>query len=736
MVFELARFIKPDIPFVHGYADTNPAPQFRRRFTLPAFTKATLSVCGLGYGYYWLNGQPVSQDKLTAPVGDYQKTLWYNVYDVTGLLRQGENIVAVWCGNGFFNETFKTSWNHNLAAWRDNPKIILQLDIDGVVNMVSDDSWKCQPASAITYNQLRSGEHFDARFFDPAWCSLNYDDTGWPQAVLDNRPPGGTFRLCLCEPMRECAEFPAQKVIQTGDNRYLFDIGQNISGYIRLKVRQNAGDVITIRYAEQVNDDNSLKLNNMFSHYPQSPFMTDRFICNGNEFTWSPMFVYHGFRYIELEGTAQPPPLEMVTGIFMHQDIKPISTFACSDPVLNQLFRIGQMATLSNLAYMPTDCPTREKLGWANDAQASTEQMLTNFTIVRLFEKWMVDIYDAMRDNGALPGIIPTGGWGYEWGNGPVSDGVLFEIPHKVYLFTGDAHLLKESLPYFMRYLDYLKGQADLQDSLVGFGLDDWAPPTADFKSRTPAKFINTVLHIKFLRIAKLAADLSGNPEQAAAFQAEVDRLIALFSWHYIKANGTCAVDEQCSVAMTIFHGLYTDLEPLKCQLMRLVEDADFHHTCGMVGLRRLYYALNTCGLPEYAYRIITAEGYPGYRLWLEDGATTLWETWQPGASKNHHMYSDFMSWLMKTIVGINPTFDSPGFATTIISPAFIPQLEWAEGSEDTVAGRIAVSWRRVMSVVNLQVLVPDGIAAEVRLPAGRVEMLTDGGTHMFQVTL
>ena len=743
MPFTHANFIKPNIPFVPEYRETNPAPQFRRKVALGSFSKATLSVCGLGYGYYWLNGRPVSQDKLTAPVSDYSKTLWYNVYDVTDLLVEGENIAAVWCGNGFYNETFATSWNHNQAAWRDNPKFMLQLDVDGRTVLISGGGWKCLPETAIIYNQLRSGEYFDARRYEPAWNTLGYDDSNWDQAQIDINPLTAVFRECLCEPLRECAEYPAVKVIQTGDTRYVFDIGQNIMGYVRLKIKQAAGDVITIRYSEQLNEDGSLKLNDMPKHYKQSPFMTDRFIANGEEFTWSPMFVYHGFRYVELEGVAQTPPLEMVTGIFLHQDVKPISTFECSDDVLNTLFRIGQMATLSNLAYMPTDCPTREKLGWANDAQASTEQMLTNFTMVKLFEKWMQDIFDAMRSDGALPGIIPTGGWGYQWGNGPVSDGVMFEIPYKLYLFTGKPEQLVKALPYFKRYFTFLLSQADPSDGLVGFGLDDWAPPAGGYgsNSRTPAKFINAVLYIKFLRIARLAADLSGSADDKATFETEIARMTSLFTERYINHDGTCNLHEQCAVAMTIFHGLYADLKPLKRQLVHLIEEQDYHHTCGMVGLRHLYIALNICGLQEYAYKIITAKGYPGYRIWLDEGATTLWETWQTGtskgnpytdSSKNHHMYSDFMSWLMKTIVGINPTFEKPGFARVVIEPAFIGALDWAHGSEDTAAGMIETVWTRTVNGVELKVTLPVGITAEVRLPGGRVETLTSGGTFTF----
>jgi alpha-L-rhamnosidase len=606
--------------------------------------------------------------------------------------------------------------------------------VDGQTVLVSGEGWKCLPATAVIYNQLRSGEYFDSRLYDPAWSTLGYNDSTWGQAVVDSTPPTGVLRECLCEPMRECAEYPAVKVIQTGEKRFVFDIGQNIAGYIRLKIKQAAGDVITIRYAEQLNADGSLNLNNMAVHYKESPFMTDRLVCNGAEVTWSPMFVYHGFRYLELEGITQPPTLDMVSGIVMHQDVRLISTFESSDEVLNKLFRIGQMATLSNLAYMPTDCPTREKLGWANDAQSSTEQMLTNFSMVKLFEKWMQDILDAMRADGAMPGIIPTGGWGYQWGNGPVSDGIMFEIPYKLYLFTGKTEWLVKALPNYKRYFAYLLSQADPADGMVGFGLDDWAPPTADFKSRTPAKFINAVFYIKFLRIARLAAGFAGSGEDAAAFEAEIARMTALIRQHYIAADGTCTIQEQCAVAMLIFHGLYVDLDPLKRQLLQLIAQADYHHTCGMVGLRHLYIALNICGLQEVAYRIITARGYPGYRVWLEQDATTLWETWQPGSSKNHHMYSDFMSWLMKTIVGINPTFDQPGFATVVISPAFIGALEWARGSEETVAGRIETDWRRIAGGVLLSLVIPDGITAEVHLPGGRVETRRGRGTYVFEV--
>ena len=188
-MFEHARFIKADIPFVPEYRDRNPAPLFRRKFVLGSFQSAKLYVCALGFGYYWINGEKVTEDIHTAPTSDYNKTLWYNVYDVTHLLKTGENVIAIVCGNGWYNETFKTPWNHNKAPWRDNPKFILTLIVDDEVALVSDSSWKCTDRSPILFNQLRSGEYFDARLYDKDWNTLSYDDSDRSYAIIDSEPP-------------------------------------------------------------------------------------------------------------------------------------------------------------------------------------------------------------------------------------------------------------------------------------------------------------------------------------------------------------------------------------------------------------------------------------------------------------------------------------------------------------------------------------------------------------------
>ncbi|MCR4906950.1 MAG: hypothetical protein K6A33_12840, partial [Clostridiales bacterium] len=294
-------------------------------------------------------------------------------------------------------------------------------------------------------------------------------------------------------------------------------------------------------------------------------------------------------------------------------------------------------------------------------------------------------------------------------GNGPVSEGVLFETAYRLYLHTGETKYLTDSLPYFRRNLAFYETRRNA-DGDIAYGLDDWASP--DGTPRVNAAFVNSALLVKFLRITVLAARLAG--EDPAEWEEKLAEQIARHRKKYLNPDGTCAVDKQTAVAMTIALDLYDDLKPLKAQLARLVEERDFHHDCGMVGLPCLYTALNRCELEEYAYRILTAEGFPSYREWLDGGATTLWEMWGSGGSHNHHMYSSFMSWMMKTIVGIEA--QEPAYALTAIRPFFFDALDWALGSITTPAGgTISVEWRRTEDGIRVSVSVPEGVKAIFR---------------------
>jgi len=706
MPFDYAVFMKSDRPLVREYRKENDAIQFRKKVYLTKTENAKLYVCGLGFAYYYINGKKVSEDLFTAPVSNYNKTLWYNVYDVSHLLQEGENTFAVICGNGWYNESMSSDWFYHKATWRDVPKVLLRLAVCGETVLVSDDTWKCKKDEAIYFNQLRNGEYFDARKYDARWNAPDYDDSGWESSVRDVMPPAGTLRECVCEPIREHEIYPAVSVRKSGENKYLFDIGQNISGYIRLETTGKNGGVLTIRYAEAIGEDLSLKLGDIPRPYQEGEMMTDRVICSGEPIVWSPIFTYHGFRYIEIEGLMDVESTK-VSGVFVHQDIKRKTFFSCSDPWLNRLFDAGVKSVYSNMFYQLTDCPTREKLGWTNDAQASTGQILLNFHAEMFFKKWYQDILDAQMPDGALPGIVPTSGWGYAWGNGPVSDGVLFEIPYRMYLHTGCGKMLKEALPYMKKYLAYLERRAD-ENGFVSFGLDDWSAPFDQHK--TPIELINASLMVFFYRVAELAARLAGEKN---GFEKKAEKLCQTVMKTYIDKDGTCRVNTQTALALLIYFDLYENLEPLKEQLHDLIKQNHYHHDCGMVGIRRLYTALDICGLQEVAYKILSAEGVPGYRVWFENGATTLWERWQDGAtpdSRNHHMYSGFMAWLVQTVCGLSIDKSKSGEKVYLLAPYILQDLTWAECIHETSEGELFVRWEKEDGKTKLSVRKPKNI--------------------------
>ena len=393
---------------------------------------------------------------------------------------------------------------------------------------------------------------------------------------------------------------------------------------------------------------------------------------------------------------------------------------------------------MTNLFYMVTDCPTREKQGWTNDAAASAEQMLLNYNMTPLYKKWMQDIYDAMREDGFLPGIVPTGGWGYDWGSGPISNAVLYELPYQIWRYTDDSTCLCASLPWFRRYLDYAQRKRDA-DGLVGFGLCDWAGPfERPDRAPTPLSFTDTLLVIKFCRITALAAKLVGEEKIRREAETLGRELKESFCRIYVEPEtGRSRIQEQTAVAMLIGEGIYTNLEPLKQQLRETIVEKNWHLHCGMLGIQYLYPALDLCHMQEDAYRIITAHGRPGYREWIENGATTMWETYNTENSKNHHMNSCVMMWFVKNLLGLRQQEGSNAFRQLQLTPSFLPALDSCRGSFMTVSGTVSLQWQRQKAgEVLYTVTLPEGSSARLELQdytAPRVSEVLSAGTHLIR---
>ncbi len=618
----------------------SPAVKLRRKFTVDKNEKATLSVCGLGYGYYYLNGKAVSEDLLTAPVSDYSKTLWVTTYDVTNLLKVGENVLCVHLGNGYYNENLKTAWEHNNAHWRDVPKVCLELRYDDRV-LTADTLFKTSIDKATYYNQLHVGEFYDASE-EEDWLSSDYDDSLWDHAVVDDNPPKGELRECAAPPIREFESYPCLEILKN-DKGYVCDFGQNLSGYVKIKISEPKGAVITLEHAEQIDEKYNLKLNDLDIFY--KPFQIDKITSGGKNFTWSPKFTYHGFRYVQITGLEAAPQIEDISAVFVHQANDVTSEFECSLPLINKIYHAGIMSCLSNMHYVLTDCPTREKLGWTNDASASCEQLFYNFDVEEFMSKWARDISDAVEDDGSTYGIIPTHGWGHDLG--PVCDALLFKLPYYHYIHNRDKSILALMLPSCEKHLFYAIEQFEKRRE---YWLGDWT----GFNSKpTPAELIFAIYLIEFIdRYEFMLSEMhSALPSE---FREYREKYKLLTEDKYIK-DGISAVEEQTAISMLIRHG-FGSKEKLARQLERVIIEKDNSHLdVGMVGIQYIFDAMSMTGLQDLLVEMISQPDAPSFATWFEEGATTLYENFSDGHtnSKNHHMFSAILGWIIKYVLGI-----------------------------------------------------------------------------------
>lgn len=730
-MFTNAKFIEFPEVFDPAYKTHNPAPVFKKTFSVVgAPHSAVLSVCALGLGYIYLNGNPITPDLFTAPISDYRKTLWFNQYDISSLLKEGENEITAILGNGFYNESLKTGWDFDTAEWRGNPKLLLQCDIStdkGDLCVATDESWRCsKEISPILFNELRSGETYDCRIGENFLTAGSED---WAQAIISPNPPTGVLRQCMCQPIREFERYRPIRVIENKLGRTVYDFGQNLSGYAEITLKGTAGQRVTLRHAERIHEDGTLNQNEMDGHpfYQGPEFQTNRIILSGQIDTIKPRFTYHGFRYIEIDGATSDQVLS-ICSVFVHQAVDTTAAFECSNDTVNRIYECAKMSVWSNLFYTLTDCPTREKLGWGNDAIASLEQIYLNFDIHAFLTKWLQDVLDAQTPDGEVPSIIPTWGWGLEENTsciGPLCSNIICELPMAMYEATGDLTPLRAAYPAMLRHVQWLQKKAD-QEGMYAYGLGDWAGPFHYKHPPAPLQYVTTAQVITLLSQILRTSRLLGeeNREIQNMYRTLYDKF---FGTYYDARADRCKVDSQSAVAMMINIKEDGATPGLKEQLREAVLAKDCHHNCGMVSMRHLYTALDRCDLNDLAYNIVNAEGNPSYKEWLEDGATTLYEMWNTGKSNNHHMNSCVVAWIIKALLGIHRKPGSIGYKDLVIHPFFPEDMDCCKGHIATAA----VQWTKEKENVLYKITLNEGVSAQVIPPQGYMlegpSLLTSG---------
>lgn len=686
----------------------------RRNFVITKQVKrAMIYCCGLGQAEYFVNAQKVGDEVLVTQFTAYDKRVLYNCFDITYLVKIGENAIVAHLGNGFYNDQNST-WNFDKATWRSHPKLIAELVITYTDNscdvICSDSKWEaCM--GPVTFNRMRSGEFFDARLLPHSWNDVTYNKNEWHQATIC-RGAGGILSENNNLPIRIIKTIAPKKI--SGN---LYDFGMNLSGWVRIRVKGNSGDAVTMRYYEYINPDGNPNMGN--GQFIQSEHKhIGQYILRGNGTEeYAPAFVYYGFRYVEIETDAE---LEYVKAELVHTDMNRIGDFSCNDEMLNSIHAACKLSILTNYVGIPTDCPHREQNGWTGDAGISALQTLMNFDVKQAYQKWLLDFKDAQRANGQLPGIIPTSSWDFDFYNGPAWDSAVITIPWDVYKITGDKTFIEQMWENMTRYMDFLYTMTD--DYTIAFGLGDWCPPDSGppwGEIKCPNRVTDTAYYYMDAKIMSECCRILNKEDIYSELAKKIKE-----AWRKRYLNNAKLEESQTFLACAIYYDLYNRDEQPKAakKLADLVIKNDYHIDCGILGTKCIFTALSEYGYIDVLYKMVTNPTAPSYAYWINNNMTTLCEHWfcfeegnRNDASKNHHMFSTVDFWLYKYVAGME--INESGL---VIHPRFIKGLDWVKAYHKG----ISVFWNDSSVKVELPYrakVIIDDICYEA-----------DAGTHTF----
>ena len=713
------------------------APYFRRVVAVDQPQTARLRITAAGFYRAWLNGEPLGEGRLAPYISAPSDALFYD--DYTLALRAGRNALCVQLGNGLQNNPGGQVWDFDTASWRGAPCFACRLELaDGRV-IESDERFLTKP-SPVRRDDLRRGETYDARTETPDWLSPDCDESGWRAACLAPAPAGELLPNRAAPIIVETERKPVAIVREPEGWRY--DFGANMAGVCRLRIRGQRGQRIVLDYGELL-EDGRLSRRNLQNegHGWDDELQRDVYICKGEDDEgFTPAFTYHGFRYVLARGLvpSQATP-ELLTALDCHTRMEQAGAFSCGHAMVNRVQELALASDKACFQHHPVDCPQREKNGWTADAALSCEQMLMNFDVESNLRQWMLCLRKAQRADGAMPGIVPTGGWGFAWGNGPAWDDVLFELPYQLYRLRWTLEPAREQAGAMLAYLRYLSGMRD-ERGLCAFGLGDWCHVGRDSDDcKAPLLVTDTIKAADMARKTAELLDAAGVPKQAAYARGLHAELRSAFRKHLLDPDtllvaGNC----QTSQAMALFYGMLEPEEQPRAyqRLLSLVAEANGHMDVGVLGGRVLFRVLNDFGDAALALSMITREDFPSYGNWVARGATTLWECFQPEGvpplSLNHHFWGDVSGWFYQALGGLRV-----GYRRVDVQPAFLAEVHHAEAGYRTPAGEVRVTWRFAGEHVLLQIDAPT-LDGRVRLPAGwtcggRSEWALAQGSNLYE---
>lgn len=716
-----------------GKTAYEPVPILRKTVKLPAkqVTKARAFVTALGLYELKINGQRVGDHVLAPEWTDYRKRVRYTAYDVTSLVKPGENAVAALLGNGWYAGHIG---NGGFQWYGKVPALFAQVEVtyaDGSVERIATDAtWKIH-ASPILSSDFMLGEAYDARRALPGWDAPGLDDSSWPTATV--REEKHVLEGQVTQPVRALSELPTKSVKEAKPGCWTFDLGQNMVGVVRLKVAAPAGTKVTIRHAEMLNPDGTIYTVNL-----RAASSVDTYICKGDGVeTWVPTFAFHGFRYVELTGLPGKPAADAVTGIVLGSDTPRAGEFTCSDKRINQLQQNIVWGQRGNYLSIPTDCPQRdERLGWMGDAQVFVRTATTNADVAAFFTKWLVDVDDGQSPDGAFSDVNPNT---MGCGNVPAWADAGVICPWTIYQVYGDQRILEKHLPAMTRWVEWCRQHSTnlIRDKDRGNDYGDWLSIGAN----TPKDLIGTAYFAYSTHLVAKAYKAIGKEAEAAKYQQLFEDIKAAFNKKYVDADGRIHGNTQCCYAMALKFELLPDaLRPKAAQYLEDdIKSKGWHLSTGFVGVSYLLPVLTRSGKADTAYRLLMQDTFPSWLFSVKHGATTIWERWDgwtpekgfqdPGMNSfNHYSLGSCGEWLYDTVAGIGLDPATPGFRHIVIHPRVGGGLTSASASWQSIRGKIASAWTVKDGALTLNITIPANTTATVYIPAAGAESVTESG--------
>jgi alpha-L-rhamnosidase len=708
-----------------------PARYLRKEFALEGseIKKARLYVTALGIYQVFLNGRQVTEEYFSPGWTDYRKRVYYRTYDVTDLLLDDGNAIGAVLADGWY--AGYVGWGRRREHYGTLPRFMAQLQIeyaDGSRQVLATGpDWKAS-TGPIVYADFLQGEGYDARKEMPGWDRAGFDDSGWRAVQIGTQEVTPQVQAAVSEPVVAFKEVRPVALNEPAAGKYVFDMGQNFAGVVRIKVKGKSGQRIDLRHAERLNPDGTLYTTNL-----RLAEAADVYFCKGGKKAeiWQPRFTFHGFQYVELTGLDYKPGLDAVTGLALSSDTPAAASFECSDPMVNQLYSNIVWTQRMNFIDIPTDCPQRdERLGWTGDAQVYIHTACYNNDVQAFFTKWLTDLTDAQRDDGQFPRYAPL--WKDEVRDGgPAWADAGIICPWTIYRMYGDRRILQIHYEAMKRFIAFNKNRCtkDLlpPDKFHCFG--DWLNINDD----TPHDVIYMAYFGHCTHLMAQIAEVLGNADDAAAYRDLFAQIRASFQKAYVQPDGRIKGDTQTAYVLAIGYGL---LEPDQQEqaadhLVRRILECKGHLSTGFIGTKDLMLVLARIGRNDLAYQLLHNETFPSWGFTIKNGATSIWERWNgwtpeqgfadPGMNSfAHYSFGAVGQWMIENIGGIQT--DSPAFKEIIIRPQPGGKLTWAKTTYRSIRGPITSDWKIQRGRLMMDVTIPPNTTAVVYVPAQKPE--------------